>query len=271
MSLTDELLDAPVPTPPETVRDFERDGFVKLRGVLDPATVRAYEPEITGTVLERNTVHAPMAERSTTQRAFLQVGNVWRHSERARRLVFSRRLAAIAADLLQVDAVRLFADQALYKEPGGGITPWHADQYYWPLSSDRVCTAWIPLQDTPLEMGPLSFAAGSHRFEFGRDMPISDESERAMQQALSERDFPVECSPYAAGDVSFHVGWIFHRAERNLSEAPRRVLTVIYMDADITVAPLVRPQQQRELDLLMTGARIGEVPDTPSNPVLFRR
>lgn len=56
--------------------------------------------------------------------------NLWQHSERAHELVFSRRLAQIAAELLRVDGVRLYHDQALYKEPGGGITPWHADQYY---------------------------------------------------------------------------------------------------------------------------------------------
>ena len=57
--------------------------------------------------------------------------------------------------------VRMYHDQALYKEAGGGITPWHADQYYWPLETDKTITAWIPLQATPLEMGPLEFSAGS--------------------------------------------------------------------------------------------------------------
>jgi ectoine hydroxylase-related dioxygenase (phytanoyl-CoA dioxygenase family) len=51
---------------------------------------------------------------------------------------------------------------------GGGLTPWHADQYYWPVSTDNTCTAWVPLQPTPLEMGPLAFSAGSHRYNVGR-------------------------------------------------------------------------------------------------------
>lgn len=255
--------------PKDAVSHFDENGFVKLRNVLKPETVRALEPEVTQKVFELNTVDAPMEERSTLQKAFLQIGNLWRNSEAAKQFVFSRRLAGIAAQLLGVRSVRLFADQALYKEPGGDITPWHADQYYWPLDSDRVCTVWIPLQDTPQEMGPLSFAAGSHHFEFGRDLPISEESERALQEALQAQGFPVDSSAYAAGDVSYHLGWTFHRAERNLSEEPRRVMTVIYMDADIRVAPLVRPQQQHELDVLMPGAQVGDVPDTPLNPVLY--
>ncbi|TDD97556.1 phytanoyl-CoA dioxygenase family protein [Jiangella asiatica] len=253
----------------DAVSAFGRDGYVRLPGALDPASLRTVEPEITAKVFELNTVHTPMAERTTTQKAFLQVGNLWRHSDAARSLVYSTRLARIAAELLGVASVRLFADQALYKEPGGGITPWHADQYYWPFASDRICTVWVPLQETPLEMGPLAFAAGSHRFEFGRDLPISDESEAAIQEALRREGFPVDIRPYALGDVSFHLGWTFHRAEQNLSAEPRRVMTVIYMDASMRIAPLVRPQQQRELNLLMPGAQVGDIPETPLNPLLY--
>jgi Phytanoyl-CoA dioxygenase (PhyH) len=61
-----------------------------------------------------------------------------------------------------VGGVRLYHDQALYKEAGGGPTPWHADQYYWPLTTDRVVTAWVPLQAVSADMGPLAFAERTH-------------------------------------------------------------------------------------------------------------
>jgi ectoine hydroxylase-related dioxygenase (phytanoyl-CoA dioxygenase family) len=168
-----------------------------------------------------------------------------------------------------VRAVRLYHDQALYKEAGGGITPWHADQYYWPINSDRCCTVWVPLQDTPPEMGPLAFAEGSQHFSFGRDLPISDESEAALQKALSEQGFPLSAEPYALGDVSYHLGWTFHRAEPNTLGTPRRVMTVIYMDADIRVTEPTNDNQRADLATWMPGAQPGEVPDTPLNPVLY--
>ena len=177
---------------------LRKDGFVKLPGVLSPATIAAYEPEITSTLFERNTQTLPLEERTTYHKAFLQVTNMWPHNETVRRFVFSARLAKIAADLLEVESVRLFADQGLYKEPGGGITPWHADQYHWPLSSDRSITVWVPLQETSREMGPLSFAVGSHRLELGRNLPISDESEAAVQAALEAAGLEVEDGPYSS-------------------------------------------------------------------------
>jgi len=264
-------LESPCELPASAVHDFNANGFVKLPRVLSPDIVAHYEPEITHKVIELNTQHLPLAERDTYGKAFLQVSNLWQHSEMVREFVFSPRLAGIAAALLGVDAVRLYHDQALYKEPGGGITPWHADQYYWPLSSDRTITVWVPLQETPAEMGPLAFASGSHRLSYGRGLSISDESERVLQEVLAEQDFPLAQTPYELGEVSFHSGWTFHRAAPNNSGTARRVMTIIYMDADITVAEPVNEPQRADLSNWMPGAAVGAVPDTPLNPVLYRR
>ena len=253
------------------VARFREDGFVHLRDVLSPGTLERYGEEISAKVVELNTMHLPLEERSTYDKAFLQVTNIWTRSEIARELVFSRRLARIATELLGTEGVRLYHDQALYKEPGGGITPWHVDQYYWPLSGDLTVTAWIPFQDTPVEMGPLSFAAGSQRFRGLRDLSISDDSERLIQEAMERERFPYVQEPFALGDVSFHYGGTFHRAPANLSDRPRRVMTVIYMDRDIKVAEPVNESQRGDLEGWLPDARIGESPDGPLNPVLYER
>jgi ectoine hydroxylase-related dioxygenase (phytanoyl-CoA dioxygenase family) len=264
-------LNEPYVLPAAARRDFDTDGFIHLAGVLSAATLAAFEPAITGKVIELNTMHLPLAERTTYQKAFLQIENLWRHSSQVRQFVFAERLARIAAELLGVDGVRLYHDQALYKEAGGGMTPWHADQYYWPLATDRSITVWVPLQETPLEMGPLSFARGSHRFSFGRDLPISDESEAALQEALAERDFPLVQQPFALGDVSYHLGWTFHRAEANTTTTPRRVMTIIYIDADVAVAEPANDPQRTDLATWLGNTPVGQVPDTDLNPVLYRR
>jgi ectoine hydroxylase-related dioxygenase (phytanoyl-CoA dioxygenase family) len=266
---TKSELDVPYPGLSSTATaDFNRDGFAHLSGVLSPETIARYEPTITSEVIRLNTQHLPLERRDTYGKAFLQVSNMWRENEKVRELVFSHRLAGIAAQLLGVHAVRLYHDQALYKEPGGGITPWHADEYYWPLSSDRCVTIWLPLQETPLAMGPLAFARGSHNFSHGRDLPISDESEARLKRALAEQEFEDVEQPFALGDASFHRGWTFHHAGPNRGTAPRRVMTVIYMDADIRVAEPVNAPQVRDLGW-MPGTPVGRVPETPLNPVLF--
>ncbi|WP_405062992.1 phytanoyl-CoA dioxygenase family protein [Kribbella sp. NBC_01505] len=247
---------------------FEQHGFVKLKNVLTPETIAAYEPEITGKVIELNTQHVPLEERDTYGKAFLQVTNLWEHSERVLEFVSSPRLARIAAQLLGVESVRLYHDQALYKESGGGVTPWHADQYYWPFATDRCVTVWVPLQETPMEMGPLSFAAGSHGFEHGRDLPISDESERVLQQALTEQEFPEVSEPYELGEVSYHLGWTFHHAPANTTAVPRRVMTIIYVDTSMEIAEPVNDAQRNDLSWL-PGTQPGDLISSPLNPILY--
>ncbi len=263
-------LSTPYDITDEHVERFATDGFIHLTEVLPADTVAGYEPQITAKVFELNTMHLPAEERTTFQRAFLQVMNLWRHSDRVRELVHSPRLAGLAAELMGVSGVRLYHDQALYKQPGGGITPWHADQYYWPFDSDRTCTIWLPLQPTPLPMGPLSFAAGSHRAELGRDLPISDQSEAEIRARLADQQLTVVHEPFALGDASIHQGWTFHRADPNHTDTPRRVMTIIYIDADITVAGPT-PATRGDLDTWLPNTEPGTIPDTPLNPVLYQR
>ena len=211
----------------------------------------------------------PLDQRDTYGKAFLQVMNLWTRSELVKEIVFSSKLAGLAAQLLEVDGVRLYHDQALYKEPGGGHTPWHADQYYWPLSSDRTVTAWIPLQATPLELGPLEFSAGSFKLTTGRDKPIGDESQELLRATLEQEGYQHVIDPFEAGEISFHLGWLFHRAAPNRTDRMRKVMTVIYMDRDMRLKAPVNSNQINDWNSWCPGAQIGELIDTPLNPVLY--
>ena len=152
--------------------------------VADGISLEALPLKLVAPSLGQAADAVPLEQRDTYGKAFLQVLNRWTESDKVKEFVFGKRLARIAAELMRVSGVRIYHDQALYKEPGGGITPWHADQYYWPVSSDRTITAWVPLQNTPCEMGPLAFCEKSHRFQIGRDLEISDKSEMKLKQAL---------------------------------------------------------------------------------------
>ncbi len=90
----------------------------------------------------------------------------------------------IAAQLLGVRNVRLYRDQALIKEAGGGITPWHQDAMYWPLDGAKCITMWIPLADITTDMGVLTFATGSHARGALTDIEISDASEGAFDDLV---------------------------------------------------------------------------------------
>jgi ectoine hydroxylase-related dioxygenase (phytanoyl-CoA dioxygenase family) len=262
-------LDAPFPISPAQISFFNDNGYIKLKHVLSPALLHHFRQAISARVAELSADSPPIEQRNTYGKAFLQIMNLWTQSEPVKQFVFSKRLARIATDLLQISGVRIYHDQALYKEPGGGFTPWHADQYYWPVSTDKIITAWVPLQDTPQEMGPLAFCEKSHRFQIGRDLEISDESEITLKEAL--HSFRMEDSPFEFGDVSFHAGWTFHRAGPNSTTRPREVMTMIYMDEDIRLAAPKNKNQVNDTERWCPGISIGEVIASPLNPVLFSK
>lgn len=262
-------LDAPFLVTPEHVSSYSENGYIKLKNVLSPSLLQHFRQAISARVAELSADVPPMEHRNTYGKAFLQIMNLWTQAHDVRQFVFGKRLARIASDLLNVSGVRIYHDQALYKEPGGGFTPWHADQYYWPVSSDKIITAWIPLHDTPLEMGPLAFCEKSHRFQIGRDLEISDESELTLKEAL--QSFRMEESAFALGDVSFHAGWTFHRAGANSTSHPREVMTVIYMDENIRLAAPKNKNQVNDVDRWCPGVPVGQIIASPLNPVLFSK
>ena len=255
----------------EQIAFYQQYRYIKLKHVFDEATISFFNDAISKRVDIMNKEIKPLEERSTYGKAFLQLFNLWKEDEVVKEFIFSKRLAQIACDLMQVNGVRIYHDQALFKEGGGGITPWHADQYYWPLETDKTVTAWIPLQETPLELGPLEFSAGSHQIVEGRDLEISDESEVAIQQRLRVTDFKHVVEAFDMGEVSFHSGWVFHRAGANTTEQMRNVMTVIYMDKDMVLKNPDNKNQINDWNTWCPGAKVGEIIDTPLNPIIYKK
>ena len=264
-----QKLDEPYPLTAAQVEFYQQNRFIKLKQVFDEETIRFFNHQISIKVEEMRGEVTEMDSRDTYGKAFVQLFNLWLEDNLIKAFVFSKRMAKIAADLMQTEGVRMYHDQALFKESGGGITPWHADQYYWPLETDKTVTAWIPLQATPLEMGPLEFSAGSHRIIEGRELAISDESEVVIQQRLRVTDFAHVIEPFDLGEVSFHSGWVFHRAGANTTDQMRKVMTVIYMDRDMKLKQPENENQVRDWNTWCPGAVVGEVISSPINPVLY--
>lgn len=266
-----KFLDEPYTLTAEQVSFYQKNRYIKLKHVLNEETLDFFNNAITVRVNQMKTIDTPLEQRSTYGKAFLQLFNLWCEDEVVKKLIFSKRLGKIASDLMQTDGVRIYHDQALFKEGGGGITPWHADQYYWPLETDKTVTAWMPLQATPLELGPLEFSAASHQIVEGRELEIGDESEAVIQQKLRVTDFKHVIEPFDAGEISFHSGWVFHRAGANVTNQMRKVMTIIFMDKDMKLKAPENKNQINDWNTWCPGATVGEVINSPINPIIYQR
>ena len=170
-------LDEPRCIAPGQREEFRTNGHILIRGLLSPDEAAVYRPVVADAVKRFRTEKRRLSERDTYGKAFLQVMNLWRVDEGVRRLVLSKRLGKVAADLLGVTNVRIYHDQALFKEPGGGPTPWHQDQYYWPLDTQDTVTMWMPMTDISMDMGMLTFASGSHKKGTVLDQKIAQQEQ----------------------------------------------------------------------------------------------
>lgn len=72
------------------------------------------------------------------------------------------------------------------------------------------------------------------------------------------------------GEVSFHSGWVFHRAGANQTDQMRRMMTVIYMDKDMVLKQLENDNQRNDWNTWYPGAKVGAVIDTALNPIIFQ-
>jgi ectoine hydroxylase-related dioxygenase (phytanoyl-CoA dioxygenase family) len=252
------------------VEEFRAKGHTVVRGLASRLEVDAYRPAISEATATHAWEKRPLEERDTYGKAFLQAANLWRRDATVRRFTLARRFAKVAAELLEVDAVRLYHDQALFKEAGGGRTPWHQDQHYWPLDTDRTITMWMPLVDVPPSIGTMTFVSGSHRLGYLGEYAISDESDAAFDRMIVERGLTTETHGAAsAGDATFHSGWMLHSAPPNPTGTLRAVMTVIYYADGTRIVDPVGKGQEFDLHAWLRGCRPGDLAATDRNPVVY--
>jgi len=253
------------------IEGFRRDGHVTLRALASAGEIARFRPAILG-VVDRVARSGDAQGRLDDYAAlFTQVTNAWRLDETVRAFVFARRFARVAAELMGVPGVRLYHDQALVKERSGRPTPWHQDQYYWPLDTGHTVTLWMPLVDCSEAMGPMRFASGSHRVAGLEPRPIGEETSDRLAEEIRRRGLAMGGGrALAAGDATFHSGRTVHCAGPNDSAVRREVMTVIYHADGARVAEPANEHQRADRDAFLPGLRAGDPAASPLNPLLYR-
>ncbi|MDH3252489.1 MAG: phytanoyl-CoA dioxygenase family protein, partial [Ignavibacteria bacterium] len=175
----------------------------------------------------------------------------------------------IAAALMDAAAVRLYHDQALFKPPGGKETPWHQDQFYWPLDTVKMITMWMPLVDATKVTGTMTFASGSHLAGPMVAQAISSETHRYFEEALAREQYPLVEYELGAGDATFHAGWTVHSAHANESDHTREVITIIYFVDGARILPPDNPYRKVDMEVFHPGQHPGEIAASPLNPLLY--
>ncbi|MCX5662867.1 MAG: phytanoyl-CoA dioxygenase family protein [Planctomycetota bacterium] len=220
-------LTTPDNLPASLVEDYRRDGFVRVPCVLSPAEAA----EFRAATLACDQRLRSLTAGSAAEKVFSQLLNVWREDPVIRRLTLHPRLGGIAQKLAGVK-LRLWHDHTLIKQPHNRAnTEFHQDRPYWPLlDADHPLSAWIALQDVPVERGCMSFIPGSHRVTNLVSQDLMDPRD-LFRKCPELAYYPRVTVPLRAGDVTFHHAYAAHMATSNQTDEARVAHVVIFMDA----------------------------------------
>ena len=145
----------------QTIADYAVIGAVPIRGALNAADLARLARGIEANLAAPGPLAMVASGADDPGRFFEDFCN-WQRVTEYEATLRDSALPHIAAQLMQSEAVRLYHDHLLVKEPGTRApTPWHQDQPYYNVSGRQNVSFWIPV-DAVSEATTLKFLAGSH-------------------------------------------------------------------------------------------------------------
>lgn len=217
--------------------DYQRDGYVVVRGFLAPEEVARVNDALKRVIAEKipsmaanHVVYEDKNDKSTLK--LMQDLHVYEPF--FDQLLFKSRFTEIAEILLDDHAlgktVEYFNKPPLIGKP----TPTHQDGYYFMLQPPEAVTMWLALEDVDEENGCVRYVKGSHLKPMrphgrtqtqGFSQGITDygnDDDRANEVAV----------PARPGDLLIHHAMTIHRADGNKSSTrSRKALGFIYFSA----------------------------------------
>lgn len=226
---------------------YKENGYVWLKGLLDPSEVMAFRGWVFG-----HLATAGLIERGSDPRAGMASSGPADKQAADRRLMSLVRSAAYEGFCAQPRLTR-FMDEFLsglsylhkrklmrFTLPGSATaTPAHYDLVYLRGGTSRIATVWIPIGDTPVEMGGLVYLDGSHKVgaemeaEFAKanggltpEERISAYNRNMGEGGWISKDLPDMAerfntrwliADYEAGDVVLHSPFMIHASTENRS------------------------------------------------------
>ncbi|MEM7029477.1 MAG: phytanoyl-CoA dioxygenase family protein [Chloroflexota bacterium] len=265
-----EFLAEPYRLTADKIEEYKIKGHIKVEQVLSEEPLRYYREMIglaVGHVFKDD--DRALSEKRVYEQSFLQAFNLWPKYPAIKEFVYGFRFADLARQLMEVDGVRLWFDQALYKEPGGRLTDYHQDAGFWPVHpAEKTITIWMALVDVPRERGCMAFASESHKLAPDTEFIDIFAAEKEIELASNVQTYDWEWVPLASGDCTFHSGMLYHRAGANQTDVMREAMTIVYMTHDAVYDwPDSNPRADRH-QFVTSGIKRGDILEHPLTPRL---
>lgn len=211
--------------------NYDRDGFVVVRGFLPPADLAEltreldrYIREVVPRLPESAAFYLDRARPETLKQMQHMTGDPYfaAYANRPRWHQLARALVG--------EDVTCLGPEWFNKPPASASpTPPHQDNYYFNLAPPNVVTVWLALDPVGDDNGCLRYVAGSHRrgvrpharsdvLGFSQGIADYTGADRAAEVAIHLQP----------GDAVAHHGNTIHRADPNGSDRHRRAFAMVF-------------------------------------------
>ncbi|MBM3546410.1 MAG: hypothetical protein FJX54_05630 [Alphaproteobacteria bacterium] len=243
--------------PAELRQRLVDDGYLFLRGVLDPKMIAAARQEVFGRLAEVGEIKAPVTDGIATgtsrrREIFPDPGVFWKsvcEGPALRAVTHGARLREIQSLLFDEPAVPLDYI-ALRAAARGKSTGLHFDGPYFTRYHDRIHTSWIPLGEVPTGEGPLVVVEGSNRFDdliaefadldFAKDPNRRADIQEDFATFAKARNARLLTTHFRPGDILVFGMTTLHGTLDNVSPVDRVRLSV-----DVRYQPDAAPKDER--------------------------
>jgi len=202
---------------------IQRDGYVLLRGVLDPKKVFGARQVVVNAldqewkVVDTKAHDVKEAKIRGTSKGFLLTGyRPITHHKDVLSVLENSKLVNLFEDMFKGTATT-FHNKWVRVQSTGQFTDEHSDFYRFAHCSEDLYVCWIPLGDyTPLH-GTLAVCDGSHKLP-GYDKSVDLKSELPEDFEIHQKDAVWRTSSFKAGDILIMDIRTIHASTQNTTQ-----------------------------------------------------
>lgn len=206
-------------------RNLGHSGFTKISNFFEDSDLNKIQ-QMLDTLFqqEQNTNasrHSPKTAKFISQNIY-EINHAIKALPSLKKTAVFNKCQKLATELLGKHA-RVSFDHAIYKKPLSGAVNWHQDQAYkHSVKKMQSIHFWIPLQDTPRELGCMKYIQGKKNHVLlahqkatnGRTLSVH------LDEEINKKDIIIcEC---LKGDLQIHLPQTLHGSLPNVSNSVRK-------------------------------------------------
>jgi phytanoyl-CoA hydroxylase len=237
------------------LEQFERDGFILLRGFVDRGRcekiLAAAKEEIEKREPPIETEGEYTGSNNPTLRRLRQV-----YDRRAefRDWMTDAQIRPMLRQVLHDTPVLTLAhhNSIMTKMPSSSTeSRWHQDRRYWHFENDNLVSVWLALVEEKMQNGVLEFIPGSHKFDY---RPEQFDEETSFMTGLPENDaliaHKVHYDLHPGDIVIFHCRTL-HHAYNNKTDEPK--ISFVYTVKGQATKPIRGTRSSQYPEVVLEG------------------